>query len=68
MSWTDTSHNLHVDICSLTQAKEGNSKLLVVTMSMNMNAFLLHTLMDHLADIMEITNKNAANGGAQAQT
>jgi len=56
-----------VDICSLTQAK-GNSKLLVVTMSMNMNAFLLHTLMDHLADIMEITNKNAANGGAQAQT
>jgi len=56
-----------VDICSLTQDK-GNSKLLVVTMSMNMNAFLLHTLMDHLADIMEITNKNAANGGVQAQT
>lgn len=37
-------------------------------MSMNTNAFLLHTLMDHLADIMEITNKNGANGGAQSQT
>jgi len=63
--------DLHVDVCSLTEVKGNNRNRLAIMLIMNMNAFffsLLHTsLMDHLIE-MEITHKNAANGGGTVQS